>query len=232
MNMTETPEQVVLEPSSGKASACLIWLHGLGADGYDFVPVVQHMGSLMDTSQLRCIFPHAPKRPVTMANGTSMRSWYDILAMTPKRTIDPDQLADSVNRMYRLIQQQIDSGIPSWNIFITGFSQGGAVAYQTASSFGQTLGGLIALSTYVPDGSRVNPFKLHPANCQLQVMIAHGTVDPVVPISLATTALEQLRQHGLQPLWFSYPMQHEVSHPEIADVCRFLSSCLSHTRAS
>ncbi|MFK4753803.1 alpha/beta hydrolase [Oceanobacter antarcticus] len=231
MKMTETPEQVVLEPSADPASACLIWLHGLGADGYDFVPVVQHMASLIDTSQLRCIFPHAPKRPVTMADGAAMRSWYDIMAMAPKRTIDPDQLADSVNRLYQLIQQQIDMGIPSWKIVLAGFSQGGAVAYQAATSFGQPLGGLIALSTYIPDGTRVNPFKVHPANSQLPVMVAHGTVDPVVPISLAMVALEQLRHNGLQPLWRSYPMKHEVSYPEIEDVSRFLSGCLGQNQS-
>jgi phospholipase/carboxylesterase len=221
MSLIESPHQVQIEPEQ-PATACLIWLHGLGADGYDFVTIEPYLNERLNTRSLRYIFPHAPLRPVTIADGQSMRSWYDIMAMSPKRSIDPDQLANSVNHIYNLIGQQIAAGIPSHRIILAGFSQGGAVAYQAASSFDQPLGALIALSTYIPDASQVNPFEVKHVNRQMPVFIGHGSYDNVVPMSLAMEARLLLESHDLQPQWHTYPLHHEISKQEVDDIARFI----------
>lgn len=221
MPLLEQPDLITVEPDQ-PATACIIWLHGLGADGYDFVSITPYLNERLGHQGIRYLFPHAPQRPVTIADGQSMRSWYDIMAMSPKRTIDPDQLADSVNRVYQLIESQMAAGIDSRKIVIAGFSQGGAVAYQAASSCVHPLGALLALSTYVPDASVVNPFCVSTANQQLPVFIGHGQYDNVVPISLAQEAMDQLQSHGLQPHWATYPIQHEVARLEVDDIARFL----------
>lgn len=223
MALTETPDRIRIEPAL-PATCCIIWLHGLGADGYDFVSIEPYLNDRLNCRSVRYIFPHAPVRPVTLAGGDSMRSWYDILAITPKRTIDPDQLAASVNRVYALITEQIAAGIPSHRIILAGFSQGGAVAYQAASSFDRPLGALLALSTYVPDASTLNPFTVTPANRQLPVFIGHGSYDNVVPVSLAMESRLLLESHNLQPQWHTYAMQHEVSRLEVDDIALFLQA--------
>lgn len=225
MPLIERHDLITVEPEI-PASACIIWLHGLGADGYDFVSITPYLNERLGNPGIRYLFPHAPQRPVTIADGQTMRSWYDIMAMAPKRTIDPDQLADSVNRVYQLVEEQMKAGIEPQKIVIAGFSQGGAVAYQAASSCAHTLGGLIAMSTYVPDASVVNPFFVNAANQQLPVFIGHGLYDQVVPLTLAEQALSQLQSHGLQPEWHTYPIQHEVARLEVDDIARFLQNLL------
>ncbi len=221
MQMQETQDQVILEPQHA-ATHCIIWMHGLGADGYDFIAVAQHMARQMDLSSTRFLFPHAPVQPVTFAAGESMRSWYDILAANPRRLVEPNSLNHSVERISNLIQQQVADGVPSQNIFLVGFSQGGAVAWQTASEIGQPLGGMAALSTYMPLGQADEPMVFQPANQALAVFIGHGSRDGVVPISLGEEAKARMSQHGSVPQWHSYPMQHEVCVAEINDLCAFL----------
>ncbi len=220
MNLTETPEHVILE-SERPATACLIWLHGLGADGYDFLSLMPHIGTRTDIRSLRCVFPHAPVRPVTMSGGSEMRSWYDIYGMAPKRQISPEQMVSSVSRILTMIQQQIDSGIPSQRILLAGFSQGGAVAYQAAADCTHPLAGLICLSTYIADLPNT-PFEFHTVNRALSIMIGHGTGDAVVPISLAEDARLTLERQGFTPDWQSYPIRHEVSRDEADDVAAFI----------
>ncbi|MFL0805898.1 MAG: carboxylesterase [Oceanobacter sp.] len=220
MNLIETPEHVTLEPEL-PANACLIWLHGLGADGYDFVSLMPHIGKRTDIRSLRCIFPHAPVRPVTMSGGMEMRSWYDIFAMTPKRQVSEPQLLASVERIQALIQEQQDAGIPSERILLAGFSQGGAIAYQTAADCPSPLGGLICLSTYIAELPG-KPFQFQPANQSLSIMIGHGTRDAVVPIMMAESARQTLEHMGFTPDWQSYPIQHEVCFEEADDIAAFI----------
>lgn len=220
MNLIETPEHVAIEPES-PANACLIWLHGLGADGYDFVSLMPHIGTRTDIRSLRCLFPHAPIRPVSMSNGMEMRSWYDIYGMTPKRQVSAEQLLGSVARVQSLIQEQIDSGIPSHRILLAGFSQGGAVAYQTAADCPHTLGGLICLSTYIAELPQ-KTLQFQTGNQQLPIMIGHGTRDAVVPITLGDAARQTLEQLGFTPEWLNYPIQHEVCYEEADDVAAFI----------
>ncbi|MBM97324.1 MAG: carboxylesterase [Oceanospirillaceae bacterium] len=220
MNLIEIPEQVTIEPER-TADACLIWLHGLGADGYDFVSLMPHIGKRTDIRSLRCIFPHAPVRPVTFSGGMEMRSWYDIYASSPKRQVSQEQLLGSVSRILSIIQQQIDSGIESHRILLAGFSQGGAVAYQTAADCPHALGGLICLSTYIAE-LPTHSLSFQPANEALSIMIGHGTRDAVVPISLGDNARHQLEQLGFTPEWQSYPIQHEVCFEEADDVAAFI----------
>lgn len=220
MNLIETPEHVTLEPEF-PANACLIWLHGLGADGYDFVSLMPHIGKRTDIRSLRCIFPHAPIRPVTMSGGMEMRSWYDIFAMTPKRQVSEPQLLASVARVQALIQQQLDAGISSERILLAGFSQGGAIAYQTAADCPYPLGGLICLSTYIAELPG-KPFRFQPANQRLSIMIGHGTRDAVVPIMMAESARQTLEHMDFTPDWQSYPIQHEVCFEEADDIAAFI----------
>jgi len=222
MQMQETQDQVILEPQN-PATHCIIWMHGLGADGYDFVAVAQHMARQMDLSGTRFIFPHAAVQPVTMNGGAPMRSWYDILGATPRRIVDAQQLQASVDRITALIQSQQADGIPSSNIALVGFSQGGAIAWQTASVSEQPLAAVAALSTYIPLGSADEQLMFLPANEKLAVFIGHGSRDGVVPMQLGEESLKRLAQHGSIPEWHSYPMQHEVCVAEINDLCAFLS---------
>ncbi|MBU2038377.1 MAG: carboxylesterase, partial [Gammaproteobacteria bacterium] len=208
------PNRIVLEPST-PADSCIIWLHGLGASGDDFVPVLPHLLQAFNTTQppvLRAIYPHAPQQPVTINGGMVMPSWYDLLATSPRRQIDGQQLSDSVQRIHTLIDQQIAAGIDSRRILLAGFSQGGAVAYETAFSYPQPLAGLMALSTYI-----ARPLQINAANQHLPVLIAHGDYDAVVSPELGEEASLLLAQSGINAESNRYPMAHEVCLQEIED---------------
>lgn len=218
------PDRIVLEPST-PADSCIIWLHGLGASGDDFVPVLPHLLQAFNTTQppvLRAIYPHAPQQPVTINGGMVMPSWYDLLATSPRRQTDGQQLSDSVQRIHTLIDQQIAAGIDSRRILLAGFSQGGAVAYETAFSYPQSLAGLMALSTYI-----ARPLQINAANQHLPVLIAHGDYDAVVSPELGAEASRWLAQSGINAESHSYPMAHEVCLQEIEDCGRFGDRCLS-----
>lgn len=211
----------VLEPV-GAADATVIWLHGLGASGHDFVSVVPHLG-LPDHHGVRFVFPHAPEMPVTINGGMVMPAWYDILALSIEREIDLKHIESSSAAVRELIQRELDAGIPSQRIVIAGFSQGGAVAYHTALSYPKPLGGLMALSTYFATAKEV---KLSAANKTLPIHIYHGTRDPMVPESMGHTASQILQSMGFAPRYRSYPMQHEVCLEEIQDIGRSLKDWL------
>ena len=212
----------VSEPE-GMADAAVIWLHGLGASGHDFVPVVPHLG-LPDNHGVRFVFPHAPEIPVTINGGMVMPAWYDILAMSIEREIDIEQIESSSVAVRELIQRELDAGIASERIVIAGFSQGGAVAYHTALSYPKPLAGLIALSTYFATAREVI---LSAANKALPIHIFHGTKDPMVPETLGHTASQILQSMGFAPEYRSYPMQHEVCMEEIEDIGRSLKHWLA-----
>ena len=151
-----------------------------------------------------------------------MPSWYDIISISTSRDINSEQLRQSVERIHKLISTQIDAGIDSRNIFLIGFSQGGAVAYHSALTYDKPLGAVLALSTYIADN-----LVIHPANKNLQIAIFHGTNDDVVPINLAHNARETLKNHNLEASFKTYPMAHEICQPQIADITSLINDKLN-----
>lgn len=205
--------------------ASVIWLHGLGADGSDFVPVVPELG-LPEQSPVRFIFPDAPYRAVTCNGGYEMRAWYDILALGPdSRRIDESGLLESRDTVRALIAREAERGIPASRIFLAGFSQGGAVAYLTALTHPEPLAGLLALSTYVPNPQRLQQ-EFNPACRAMPVFTAHGSVDEVVSMSLGRDAFNLLQALGMVPGWFGYEMGHGVCLAEVQDIGQWLCECL------
>ena len=199
----------------------VIWMHGLGADGSDFEPIVPALG-LPRSPAVRFIFPHAPHRAVTCNAGYVMRAWYDIVSLAPhSRQIDEAGLLESRTLIRQLIQREAERGVPAERVILAGFSQGGAVAYLTGLTHPTPLAGIIALSTYIPSpGLLVDGFV--EANRQVPVFAAHGTHDDVVSPALGEHAVEVLRQLGIEPEWHRYPLPHSVSLEEIADIGRWL----------
>ena len=199
----------------------IIWMHGLGADGSDFEPVVPAL-ALPRSPAVRFLFPHAPYRAVTCNAGYVMRAWYDIVSLAPhSRQIDEAGLLESRTLVRQLIQREADRGVPAERVILAGFSQGGAVAYLTGLTHPTPLAGIIALSTYIPSpGLLVDGFV--EANRQVPVFAAHGTHDDVVSPALGEHAVEVLRQLGIEPEWHRYPLPHSVSLEEIADIGRWL----------
>ncbi|MDY6922161.1 MAG: alpha/beta fold hydrolase [Pseudomonadota bacterium] len=212
-----------IEPES-PADACVIWLHGLGASGHDFVPVVPHL-QLPESLAVRFLFPHAPSLPVTCNGGLVMPAWYDILALTEIREVNLAHLARSRQAVGDLIQQQLDAGIDSRRIILIGFSQGGAVAYHCALQYPLPLGGLIALSTYLPGPETLDPVSRQP-NQQLPIHIAQGEWDDMVTERAARAAYTWLQEQGYTVDWQLYPMGHEVCVAEIRQIGRWLRQWL------
>lgn len=212
---------LIIEPSQA-ATASVIWLHGLGADGHDFEPIVPEL-KLPAHAAIRFIFPHAPAIPVTINRGYVMPAWYDILAMDIDRKVDVKQLEASAQAVAKLIDRELEKGIPSERIVLAGFSQGGAVAYQTALSYPKPLGGLLALSTYFATADTI---QFNSANQKLPIAIFHGSQDPVVPESLGKKAQQRLQALGYTPEYFSYAMEHSVSAAEVKDLAVFIQQWL------
>lgn len=203
----------------------VIWLHGLGADGSDFEPVVPGLG-LDDSPGVRFIFPHAPAIAVTCNGGYVMPAWYDILSLEPhSRKVDEAGIVASRAALRRLIERENGRGIPSERIFLAGFSQGGAVAYTTALTHPQRLAGLIALSTYLPVTALVDA-EATAANRSLPVFAAHGSADDVVSPQLGGAAREFLAARGYAVEWHDYPMPHSVCVPEVSDIGAWLRARL------
>lgn len=208
------PALETVEISSGQnPSAAVIWLHGLGADGHDFEPIVPQL-AWPGAPDIRYVFPHAPVRPVTINGGMAMRAWYDILTLTSERGHDREGVVDSVNQVAGLLQREIANGIPPERIIIAGFSQGGAVALQLALRYPRSLAGVVALSSYMLFADRIESQRSE-ANARLAAFVAHGTVDPVVPIAMGESAAKQLESMGHPVEWHTYPMAHAVCPEEI-----------------
>lgn len=214
----------LLEPRQ-PADACVIWLHGLGASGEDFVPVVPHL-KLPDNLNIRYLFPHAPAMPVTCNGGYIMPAWYDILALSETREINDTDLQQSIARIKDLIQQQMAQGIAPERIVLIGFSQGGAVAYHTALRFPQRLAGLIALSTYLPSPHLLEQ-QNRSANQGIPVRIAHGDFDDMVTERAARMAYDWLDARHYDVVWKNYPMAHEVCISEIRQIGEWLRGMLA-----
>ncbi len=203
--------------------AAVIWLHGLGANGHDFVPIVPEL-QLPDDMAIRFVFPHAPSLPVTINGGMVMPAWYDILSMEMGRKIDTAQIMASAQAVIDLVEREIAKGIPSERILLAGFSQGGAVVYQAALSYPRPLAGLMAMSSYFATHETLEPAA---ANAQIPIHIFHGSYDPMVPESMAQQALQALQKLGHEPLYKTYPMAHEVHPQEIADISAWLQQRLA-----
>ncbi len=218
-----TEQGVTLEPHHAQAS--VIWLHGLGADGNDFVPIVPEL-RLPPTPGIRYLFPHATVRPVTINNAYPMRAWYDIRSLDPNSRGDAPGLEESIARITQLIDQERAAGIPAARIVIAGFSQGGAVALHTALSYPESLGGLLALSTYLPCPELLDT-RLTPANQAISILMCHGTQDTVVAPTMALSAREWLNTHRYTVDWRSYDMAHSVCPAEIGDIAIWLSTQLN-----
>jgi phospholipase/carboxylesterase len=210
------------EPAS-PADAAVIWLHGLGADGNDFVPIIPEL-KLPENMAVRFIFPNAPAIPVTINGGYVMPAWYDIKALDIDRKVDTAQLVESAERVRLLIAREVDRGISSDRIVLAGFSQGGAVAYQTALTHLFPLAGLLCLSTYFATADTITPNK---ANGKLPIKICHGSQDPMVPAVLGKQAHSRLTAMGYPVEYVEYPMAHEVCAAEIADISRWLQQRLA-----
>ena len=205
------------------AKAAVILLHGLGADGNDFAPMVPEL-ALPDSMAVRFVFPNAPSIPVTINGGYVMPAWYDITAIDIDRTIDHAQLIESAERLRELIDREVERGIPANRIVVAGFSQGGAVCYQAALTYMQPLAGLLCMSSYFATRDTITP---NSANRHIPILICHGSADPMVPERMGKQAQQHLVSLGYQAEFRSYPMEHAVCPQEIADISSWLQRVLS-----
>lgn len=221
--MSEQNDAVIIEPVSTHR-ASVIWLHGLGADGHDFEPIVPEL-RLPDEAGIRFIFPNAPVRPVTINGGMAMRAWYDIRSPDLSRAEDADAIIVSANIVNDYIEREQDAGIDTENIVLAGFSQGGAIALYAGLRHSGKLAGILGLSTYLPLPDRLAS-EARPENSGTPILMAHGTFDPVIPVSLGKNTCALLQQSGYPVEWYTYPMQHAICPDEIDVIGRWLKKCL------
>ena len=222
--MTDIPVIERTSNSSTDVNASIIWLHGLGADGNDFAPIVPQLG-LPAAYAVRFMFPSAPSIPVTINQGMVMPAWYDIMELGDARRIDAAGLRASAGKVQALLRREIDRGVPSERILLAGFSQGGAVSFEAGLSCQHRLGGIIALSTYFPTAASV---VVHPAQSRLPVLVCHGSMDPMLNESLGRAAVESLRRLGMVPEFHTYPMAHQVCPQEIEQIGQWIRTVLGN----
>ena len=215
----ETDFEITLSPQV-PAVASVILLHGLGADGHDFVPIAGELG-LPDSLPVRFVFPHAPLRSVTVNNGFVMRAWYDIKSFTPAGREDLTGTVESSRRVADYIDHERQLGVAPARVVLAGFSQGGAVALYSGLRYPERLAGILAMSCYLPFAETLAADR-SAANSDVPILLCHGRGDPVVPIGMGLEAREELKANGYAPEWRDYPMQHAVCMEEIADVARWL----------
>ena len=217
-----------IEVETGKSpSAAIIWMHGLGADANDFVPIVNELG-LDGAPAVRFVFPNAPMRPVTINNGYVMRAWYDVSfgdLEGKSRRADEQGVRESQAQIGALIEREAGRGISNKNILLAGFSQGGAIALHCGLRYPQKLGGVMALSTYLPLAESL-PQEGTPENRSVPIFMAHGVFDPVVPLVMGAGSMTYLVGAGYAVDWRQYPMQHSVCAQEIEDIGAWLRKIL------
>ncbi len=223
MRATMTLLPAIEKETSARPDSTVIWLHGLGADGNDFAPIIPEL-RLPATAAIRFIFPHAPAIPVTINGGYVMPAWYDIMEMQINRRIDTEGLMASARAINGFIDRELDRGIDSRRIIVAGFSQGGAVAYQVVLSHDKPLGGLLAMSTYLATADTLDYTAV---NKKIPISVQHGLHDPVVPEQLGRTAVARLIKEGYQVSYQSYPMEHSVCPAQIDNISQWLQSILS-----
>jgi phospholipase/carboxylesterase len=219
MSLAETIEVTTGDDPVGS----VIWLHGLGADGHDFEPIVPELG-LPSTLPLRFIFPHAPVRPVTINGGMAMRAWYDILSLDTEGRADAAGVKESTAILDALVEREVERGIAADKIVIAGFSQGGAIAINVALHATRRLAGLMALSTYIPQPGEISTSSGHR---DLPVFMAHGSLDPMLPMQWGRASADRLVEAGFGVEWHDYPMAHAVCPDEIRDIREWLLSVLA-----
>jgi len=202
----------------------VIWLHGLGADGHDFEPIVPQ---LVDRAwpALRFVFPHAPVRPITINGGMAMRAWYDISGMEIAQRQDETGLRASFRLLDELIEREAARGVAAEDVVVAGFSQGGAIVLGGGLRHARRLGGIAALSTYLPLAEKTDA-EAEPANRDVPIFMAHGTQDPTIPRALGEMSRDYLAHRGYVVDWHAYPMAHQVCADEIADLRRWLDARL------
>jgi phospholipase/carboxylesterase len=211
-------ERIELVTGAGPTAA-VIWLHGLGADGHDFEPIVPEL-ELPATPAVRFVFPHAPIRAVTINGGAKMRAWYDI---DPRAPLAGDEdIRSSAASIEELIDEQVARGIPTKRIVLAGFSQGGVIALQLGLRYREPLAGIMALSTYLHDPEHVVD-RISLDNAGIPIFMAHGLMDPMIPITRAITSRETLRALDYPIEWHEYAMGHSVCLEEIKDISRWLT---------
>lgn len=210
-------------PATSTHKYSVIWLHGLGADGHDFENIVPEL-HLIDSSSIKFIFPHAPVQKITINHGAEMRAWYDILSINElNREVDFRGIEHSAKLIDQLIQKEIDKGIPSQNILLVGFSQGGVLALHTGLRFHQSLAGIVALSAYLPT---LDSLKMQRAeeNNHTPIFMAHGIIDSVVAIEMGKVAFDGLKAMGYSIQWHDYVMEHSLCVEEIQQIAAFINT--------
>jgi phospholipase/carboxylesterase len=217
-------ETVELE-TGAPPRATILWMHGLGADGHDFEPIVPEL-ELPPSLPLRFVFPHAPMRPVTINNGWVMRAWYDVLGIGGERREDEAGILASQQAIEALIAREHDRGIPAARIVLAGFSQGGAMALHTGLRHPAPLAGILALSCFLPLAASLAT-EANPINRDVPIFAAHGTHDDVIPIARGRQSRDALVELGYRVEWHEYRMPHSVSPEEIADVAAWLGRVLA-----
>jgi phospholipase/carboxylesterase len=216
----QTTPPVLIHPTH-KTTATVIWLHGLGADGNDFVPVIE----ALNLPHIHFILPHAPYQKITRNNGYEMRAWYDVYGLTPISREDAQGIHNSQAAISALIDAEVARGVQANRIAIAGFSQGGAIALQTALRYAQPLAGVLALSTYLPLKTTLAAEKTA-ANQHTPIFLAHGSDDNVITLDFCLQSKQVLQQNAYHIDWHEYPMAHSVCLPEIADIRDFLNRIL------
>jgi phospholipase/carboxylesterase len=214
------PEYIELA-TGAEPRGTVIWMHGLGADGWDFVPIVREL-PLPEGLVLRFIFPHAPVRPVTINNGFEMRAWYDIKQQDISRVPDEAGIRESQASIEALIAREAQRGVTADRIVLAGFSQGGAIALQTGLRHKQRLAGIVALSTYLPLQESLQA-EASAANKSTPIFMAHGTQDPAIPVQLADASRKLLDERGYKIDWQVWPMPHSVCAEEVAAIGEYLA---------
>ncbi len=222
--LLETESAVVLTPP-GAHRASVIWLHGLGADGHDFVPIIGELGLAADHG-IKFVFPHAPVRPIAINNNMPMRGWYDIPSLTRLDKQDEAGIRASEAIVHGLIKAEVDAGIPPARIVLAGFSQGGAITLYAGLRYPQRLAGLLPLSTYLPLHDRLAAER-SAANQDVPILMCHGTYDPVLALALGTGSRDLLLGLGYKVEWREYPMQHQVCLEEIQAISAWLQQVLA-----
>lgn len=210
--------------STPNPSFAIIWMHGLGADANDFVPIVKEL-DLRGCPGIRFVFPNAPTMPVTINGGYVMRAWYDILGTDIAKREDETGLRESQELINQLIAREVARGIPTQRILLAGFSQGCAMALQTGLRYPEKLGGLLCLSGYVPLNDKIANER-HAANQTTPIFLVHGRADPVIPIQRAEHSRDLLKSLAYQVEWHEYMMQHSVCEEEITDISVWLKKVL------
>ena len=218
---------VVVEPAK-PATAAVVWLHGLGADGHDMEPVAAELGK-SGLDDVRYVFPHAPVRPITINGGMAMRAWYDIAEPELDRCPDVEGVRASAEVARAIIDEQAARGIPSERIVLAGFSQGGAIALYAGLRLPFRIAGVLALSTYLPGAESLGT-EAHAANRDVPIFLAHGSQDPVIALALSERSRAAMADFGYTVETHTYPMPHSVCAEEVRDIGDWLYRVLVHTR--